>query len=165
MLHYQQVLSCVGVNTGPTHLEIRCTPKGPCLIELGARLEGGISPRSVYSATGLNPIITTVESYVRPEKALIKLKQKRLLKYARHVYFHSDVSGIVKHKPELKDFYKLPSMHEIILLIKVGDMLYETDKIPGRQGYAYLIHVDLLVLERDYKHFLILEKELYKKLI
>jgi biotin carboxylase len=46
--------AALGVRTGATHAEVRLTPSGPRMIELGARLGGDLIPYLVHLATGVD---------------------------------------------------------------------------------------------------------------
>ena len=163
--YVKQVLSCVGISTGPSHVEVRYSPKGPVLIEIAARLSGGISQKAFSLATGLNPIELAVDCYIRPDKALKALNKKRKLQHAQLVYFYSDISGVIVNKPDLSKMYKLKSVQDILVSMDLGGLLYKTDEIPARQGYAYLVNESKSDLEKDYQEFLILEKELYENIL
>jgi len=69
MVHYaRSVLDTLEVRFGPAHLEIMNTPRGPVLIELGARLPGGL-PILAARATGdrVHQIDLAWESVLNPE--------------------------------------------------------------------------------------------------
>ena len=164
--HYlKQVLDCVGIKTGPAHVEVRCTPIGPVLIEINPRLAGALSPKAFKYATGFNPVELTVDAYVNPERALQALRQNRTLRHARFVYFNSDLSGLIVQQPDLSKIYSLQSVQDVLLIVRKGDFLYKTSDITGRPGYAYLVNDDLALLDKDYQRFLVLEKELYRAML
>ncbi len=164
--HYvKQVLSCVGINTGPSHVEVRYSPKGPVLIEIGARLPGAVSQKAFSLATGLNPVELAVDCYVRPEEALKTLRKKRQLQHAKLVYFYSSTSGLIVNRPDFSKMYELQSVQDILASMNVGGVLHKTGDVAGRQGYAYLVNENTKTLESDYKKFVILEKELYRHIL
>ncbi|MFE9799225.1 ATP-grasp domain-containing protein [Streptomyces goshikiensis] len=47
-----RVLGVLGITTGPTHLEVRLTSRGPELVEINPRLAGGMIPELVRLADG-----------------------------------------------------------------------------------------------------------------
>ena len=53
-------LAALGLGWGPSHLELRLTPAGPRIIEVNPRLAGGMIPRLVLEATGIDLIELTV---------------------------------------------------------------------------------------------------------
>lgn len=63
-----EVLDALGIQFGPAHLEIKMTPDGPCLVEIGARISGGELPYYAAEAIGESQLDWTVDCYVRPER-------------------------------------------------------------------------------------------------
>ena len=166
--YVRAVLNCTGVDTGPAHVEVRYTPAGPALVELGARLQGALSPRSVHRATGFDPIELTVDAYVAPSAALQALQAPTAGsagRHARFVYFHSDYGGTVTSRPDLSGMYSLESVQEVLLAVRQGDYLQPTADSVGRPGYAYLVHENPRQLQRDYERFRMLEQELYRAML
>jgi biotin carboxylase len=49
-----QALAAVGVTTGATHTEVKLTPAGCAIVEINARLAGGMIPELVRYATGVD---------------------------------------------------------------------------------------------------------------
>ena len=49
-------LDAVGLNSGAAHVELRHTPAGPAIVEINPRLAGGMIPRVVQEATGIDMI-------------------------------------------------------------------------------------------------------------
>ncbi|MFJ5233204.1 ATP-grasp domain-containing protein [Kitasatospora sp. NPDC088391] len=62
------VLDALGIRFGPSHLEIKLTPGGPCLVEVGARISGGELPYFAAEAIGESQLDWTVDCFVRPER-------------------------------------------------------------------------------------------------
>jgi len=159
------VLACLGVETGPAHVEVRRTPKGPALIEIGARLAGAMSPRAFELAIGLDPVQLTVDAYVCPHRALQALQSDRVTRNARLVYFHSDRGGTVARPADLSEMYSLESVREVLLTVRRGDYLPKTSDTNTRPGYAYLVHADPMRLTEDYARFRIMEQRLYESIL
>jgi len=63
-----QVLDALGIKNGPARLEIMLTPKGPVLIEMGARIAGGKASLTSRAATGFSHVEATADVYLDPEK-------------------------------------------------------------------------------------------------
>jgi len=49
-------LDALGVRFGATHTEIIIDSRGPCMVECGARLHGGVGPVGTTVATGFSPV-------------------------------------------------------------------------------------------------------------
>lgn len=56
-----QVLDALGVRFGSSHSEIIIDAKGPCLVETGARMHGGLGPKAIDLATGFPPYVLLVD--------------------------------------------------------------------------------------------------------
>jgi len=62
--------AALGVNMGATHAELRLTPQGPRMIELGARLGGDLIPYVVHLATGVDLARAALDVAARVAPAL-----------------------------------------------------------------------------------------------
>lgn len=57
----QEVLSCIGLKNGPSHIEIKITENGPKIVEVGLRLGGdNITSSLVPLSTGINMLEKTI---------------------------------------------------------------------------------------------------------
>ncbi len=161
-----QVLATLEIQHGAAHHEIRLSPKGPRLIEVGARLAGNIDPSAVTEAIGHNHVSVTVEAIIDPasfeRRANTNLKNR---KYARYIYLCSEIEGEIKKKPVLDAFYQLPSLHSMNFVFEQGDILPRSDCANFRPGRAYLISDSFEQLEKDYREFRRLEKIFYNELL
>ena len=63
-------LRALGLGWGPAHVELRHTPAGPRVIEVNPRLAGGMIPRMVQEATGVDLIAQTVARVTGSHPAL-----------------------------------------------------------------------------------------------
>jgi argininosuccinate lyase len=68
-------LAALGLRHGAAHVELRLTPAGPVVVEVNPRLAGGMIPRMVQEATGIDMIFHLVaaaagqDAAVRPARA------------------------------------------------------------------------------------------------
>ncbi len=53
-------LRAVGLTSGAAHIELRLTAAGPVIVEINPRLAGGMIPRAVQEATGIDMIYHVV---------------------------------------------------------------------------------------------------------
>lgn len=58
----RQVLDAYDVTTGPAHIEVKRTPSGPCLIEIGARLPGAGIPELWQRQRGFDAFGVTLDA-------------------------------------------------------------------------------------------------------
>lgn len=122
-----KVLDAMGILYGPGHLEIKLTPDGPCLVEIGARLAGGDMPHYAELAIGESQLTWTVDAYTNPKRFHSRYEQKYRLQYHfASVAMLSPYDGVLKAYPRLDDVRKLESFYEIREIVKPGDRIRPT---------------------------------------
>jgi hypothetical protein len=84
------VLCAVGIRWGPSHTELMLTSNGPRLIEVAARLQGGVHPGALTDALGCDPIRLAAAAFVAPAK----LHSADWLT-ARSLHFHQRRASLV----------------------------------------------------------------------
>lgn len=62
-----RVLEALGIATGWGHAEVKMTPRGPVLVEIGARMMGSLQPRLAKDALGVNEVDLGIEAFLYPE--------------------------------------------------------------------------------------------------
>ncbi len=163
-----KVLDALAIKNGAAHSEIRMTSKGPCLIETGARLAGKVNFASIESIYGYSQLSLTVEAMIEPE-----LFKKRPIavssptRYARYVYFFSNVEGDIVCEPDLSAMLAIDGVESVTFSLAKGDKLRRTSKSyrSPRPGYAYLIADTQEQLERDYAALRLVEQKLYSSIL
>jgi len=60
----KRTLDVVGITHGATHTEVKLTPQGAAIIEINARLAGGMIPELIRYATGINLLEQQLKSAV-----------------------------------------------------------------------------------------------------
>lgn len=161
-----KVLNCLGILNGAAHAEIRLTPKGPCLIEVGARMAGKVDFAVIDSIFDCSPLSLSVEAALEP----VTFKQRVVKspnKFARYVYFFTDKEGLINHEPDLSMLYCIDSVVSVFFAFKKGEMLKRTSKAfkGKRPGYAYLVADTKEQLERDYLCLRVAEQQLYSAIL
>lgn len=120
----EDVLNALGIRYGPAHIEIRMTPDGPCLVEVGARIGGADSPYYAELATGASQLDWTVDAYTNPERFDRGYREH----YTIHQHFASVVmlsphQGVLRSYPFLSEVERLESLHDIRKLVQEGDRI------------------------------------------
>jgi len=117
-----QVLDAVGIRHGPAHIEIKVTPDGPCLVEIGARLAGTDNPYFAELATGESQLNWTVDAYTRPGRFDSRYQENyEIHQHVACVIMLSPCRGTLVSYPYLSEVKRLESLHDIRLLINPGD--------------------------------------------
>jgi hypothetical protein len=84
------VARALGIRHGPAHIEIMLTPKGPVLVELGARLAGVGWPLLVEKCTQYGPVKATVDAYLAALPGRIGT--------AAHARFLRGIGSLTRHR-------------------------------------------------------------------
>lgn len=154
------VLDALGVAEGPCHTELMMTAAGPRLIEVGARLQGGISSGAVVAAIGESHVTLTAKRFAAEDEfaraveggyairrrimavALVSGESGRLLR--------SNCEELISSLPSFLEFYRKP---------EVGEAIGRTIDLFTSPGVVYLLHDDLDQIERDYRQIRAWERE------
>src|SRR5581483_4851638 len=60
----QGALDVLGIESGASHTEVKLTPHGPMVIEVGGRLAGDFIPKLVWMSTKMNPYLLELSAIV-----------------------------------------------------------------------------------------------------
>lgn len=125
-------VQALGIKVGPSHTEIKLTPKGPKIVEIGARLGGGcITTHLVPMSCGVD----MVESNIRVALGLtVDLKPK--YDKAAAIRFITPQSGVFKGVKGLVDAKQIPGFKEIGFFKEIGDFIPEMKNGLDRLGYV-----------------------------
>lgn len=128
LTHYAgQVLDALGIRHGPAHLEVKLTPAGPRLVEVGARIAGGDIPYYAGLGIGESQIDWTVDAYVAPERFLERCAQPyRIRHHFASVAMISPVAGTLAGYRNLDVIEGLESFLELRQLVQPGQPLRPT---------------------------------------
>jgi hypothetical protein len=118
------VLDALDIRHGAAHIEIKMTPDGPCLVEVGARVAGMDLPGLTGLATGESQIDWTVDAYLHPER----FEQRYGLPYELHrsiafVLMVAPRSGTLVSYRGVEAIKELESFRDISLLVKPGQRI------------------------------------------
>ncbi|GAA5019701.1 ATP-grasp domain-containing protein [Kitasatospora paranensis] len=144
------VLDALGIQYGPSHLEIKMTPDGPCLVEIGARISGGELPYYAAEAIGESQLDWTVDSYVRPERFDARCGAPYRLKH--HFAWSalaSPYSGTLVSYRGIDRIEALPSFRGLRTLVAPGSAIQPTVNDLTYPLTVTLHHESDGVLQRD----------------
>ncbi|MCX4746942.1 ATP-grasp domain-containing protein [Kitasatospora sp. NBC_01287] len=122
-----EVLDALGIRHGPGHFEIKLTPDGPCLVEVGARLSGLDKPYYARVGTGQSQLDWVVDAYARPERFHEQVGQSyRIHSHVGIATLAAPFEGTLAGYPLLPVVEQLESHHDTRLLVPVGGRLRRT---------------------------------------
>jgi biotin carboxylase len=144
------VLDALGIEFGPAHLEIKMTPEGPCLIEIGARISGGELPYFAAEAIGESQLDWTVDCYVRPERFDARCGTPyRLKRYFAWSALASPYCGTLVSYRGLEQIEALQSFRALRTLVAPGSAIKPTVNDLTYPLTVTLSHESDGVLQRD----------------
>ncbi|HLK42339.1 MAG TPA: ATP-grasp domain-containing protein [Thermoleophilia bacterium] len=149
-----QVHEALGINLGATHCELRVTPTGPRVIEIGARLAGDRIPELVRRATGIDLIAAAADAAAGKPPAVEATDRRvagiRML-YPRHdgVVVRLDATG--EPPAELGWYAKVGQRVALPPRGFLARLGYLSAVAPDREGVVRLLDEseDLLAIEVD----------------
>lgn len=148
----RNTLDAVGVREGPSHTELMMTGAGPTLIEIGARLQGGIVEFPLHQAIGDSHVSTTLRRYLEPEAFAQEVETGyRLKRTAMVVNLISSKTGTVIENNCTHFFAQLPSFFMVVRTPSVGSRVERTIDLNTKVGHIYLLHDDVKQLDSDYR--------------
>lgn len=122
-----EVLDALGIRHGPAHIEIKMTPKGPCLVEVGARIAGGDLSHYAFLGVGESQVEWTVDAYVNQERFMARYQENyRIQTHFASVAMISPVEGILAGYPRLDELKSLESLLEVRTLVQPGEQISRT---------------------------------------
>jgi len=139
------VLEALGLRRAPVHMEVKVDDRGPCLIEVGARLAGGNQPALASMLHGRSIFELAAVHYL-DELPLVAsdVDRERYDSFAARI-----VSGIqpvalpaVRAVHGVAEVQELPSFAGIGLLRRPGMPLPQTRDLRGKSYEVYLMHRD-----------------------
>ncbi|AJC48730.1 ATP-grasp domain-containing protein [Allofrancisella guangzhouensis] len=158
-----KALKALGFSQGPAHFEIMFTEGGPTIIEVGARVQGGVNPKVHLECIGSSQLIKTIDSYIDPKKFLSYYKEDYLLsKYSRWADLIVPRGGIIRSFTLLDEVKQLPSFYSANVSVEPGDYLPKTVDLYTSPGSIYLVNEDPELLKNDYLVLRELEKQSYE---
>lgn len=142
MLPYEDVekikdLACravksVGINCGPSHVEIKLTPSGPKMVELGARMGGDcITTHLVPLSTGVDMIKATIDVSLGLIPDITPTLQK-----GSAIRFLNAPYGVISSIEGVEEAKLVDGVYEVSLTKAVGDEVSEIHSSLDRCGFV-----------------------------
>jgi len=154
-----QVLDALGIVNGASHMELRITEDGPCLIEVGARPCGDPISPLLDVCLGQNHVQQTVDALLHKAyfDAYPDLPPQPKI-HGRQSFIVSHHEGEILEVNGYKTLERLPSLRQLKLFKRPGEYLEKTVDQKSQAGFALLWHPDPEILDRDYRLIRELEK-------
>jgi argininosuccinate lyase len=128
----RDALRALGLGWGAAHIELRSTPAGPRIVEVNPRLAGGMIPRVVQLATGVDMI-----GYVVAEAAGIAQPPRPDHAAAASIRFLvAEASGYLAAIDGVTEASRVPGVAEVGLLRELGQRLEVRHSFQDRLAYV-----------------------------
>lgn len=125
-------ISAIGIQNGPSHTEIKITPEGPKIVEIGARLGGDcITSHLVPLATGVDMVEATIKIVLGEKPSL-----KKMINKGSAIRYIKNKSGIISHIGSFVDVQAINGVKKVEILKNVGDYCSAIFSSSERIGYV-----------------------------
>ena len=126
-----QAVRAIRLQNGPSHTEIKVTPKGPKVVELAARLGGDfITSKLVPLSTGVDLVGASVE-LAAGQKTDIRPKWQR----GAAIHFIPAKEGVIRRIFVPEEAYGLEGVEEVVFYKKAGERAAGTKSSNDRVGH------------------------------
>lgn len=127
-----RAVKSVGINCGPSHVEIKLTPSGPKMVELGARMGGDcITTHLVPLSTGVDMIKATIDVSLGLTPDIVPTLQK-----GSAIRFLDAPNGIIKVIEGVEKAQNIDGVQEVSLTKTVGDEVTDIHSSLDRCGFV-----------------------------
>lgn len=127
-----RAVKSVEINCGPSHVEIKLTPTGPKMVELGARMGGDcITTHLVPLSTGVDMIKATIDISLGLAPNITPTLQK-----GSAIRFLEAPQGVISSINGIEDARNVGGVQEVSLTKSVGDEVTETQSSLDRCGFV-----------------------------
>ncbi|MFC0179264.1 FAD-dependent oxidoreductase [Thorsellia kenyensis] len=141
------------------HSEIMLSPDGPVLIEVGARIHGGYTPKTVQSFSSVSQLELSVYAYTDIDKYIITTNHPPIFyKNALVYFFISHQDGIIERIIEDKELENLDSYFSSVWNISKNSPINKTVDLLTSPGWVVLMNESKEKLLEDKAKIMELEK-------
>lgn len=127
-----KAVKSVGIHTGPAHVEIMVTQRGPVMIELGARMGGDcITTHLVPLSTGIDMIKATIDLALGN---IPDITPK--IEMASAIRFIKGPVGVIKSIDGIEDAKQISGVIEVTVTKTIGDTIEDIHSSTDRVGYV-----------------------------
>lgn len=127
-----RAVKSVGINCGPSHVEIKLTPNGSKMIELGARMGGDcITTHLVPLSTGIDMIKATIDIALGDKPNITPKYEK-----GSAIRFFDVPNGIIKSIEWVEEIKSMEGIKEVTFTKTTGDMVEDIHSSTDRCGFV-----------------------------
>lgn len=159
----KQCLDALGVNFGPSHMELKLDHNGPVLIEINSRLHGGICPELFNSTIGYNHIYESVKCYHYGRQYHFESKSNnvKIMRIALRSYIEGEVYRDINEN----DFSFICVDFSLKSSLTGRGFIQKTFSVGSSPGTIFLAAKTFDELNENYHKIRSLEQSIYKKIL
>jgi S-sulfo-L-cysteine synthase (3-phospho-L-serine-dependent) len=131
----RHALDAVGFARGPAHVEVKLTTKGPAIIEINARLAGGMIPELVRAATGIDLLEQQLRAATGRPVRLDPDRHRR----AGIKFLTASQPGTLTSVRGLGQAERLPGVEQVALTCPTGRQVRPPRDAYDRLGYVIAV--------------------------
>lgn len=131
----RRALSALGISHGATHTEVKWTPAGSAIIEVNARLAGGMIPELIHLVTGIDML----EQHIRcaiGESVALEIKPRGV---AGIQFFLAHTRGGLQSIDGLEDARRVADVVQVKTTVQPGTLVQPPQNAYHRLGYV-IVH-------------------------
>jgi biotin carboxylase len=148
------VLDALAIHFGPAHCELMWVDGEPVLIEVAARLAGGVNALLSGICASVNQLDETVNAMLAPGQFLAGLSDiPSLQRRAVNLFLMPHRQGRLVRLRGLEEIRRLPTLHSLSVGAQPGDMIKRV------AGLVTLVGEDIQLIERDINVIRSLERD------
>lgn len=163
--YVHEVLDALGIQHGAAHAEVMMTPDGPALVEIGARMNGGMLPAYDRECCGADQATLTALAYLRPQEFLARYAggSYQLRREAVVYDVETELEGVLARIDDdvLAELHGVESVREVVLKVRPGDRLRPTTDLPSSPMTIHLCNTSMEGLMRDHHRVTALSKQAF----
>ncbi|UFJ41465.1 ATP-grasp domain-containing protein [Brevibacillus humidisoli] len=129
-----RALTAVGIQNGATHTEVKVTSKGCAIIEINARLAGGMIPELIHQATGIDLLEQQIKAAMG--ECTIHKQEVASKEYAGIHFFLSEQEGTFQRAEGIERVRNMPGIHNVTITAREGGQVHVAQNAYHRLGYV-----------------------------
>ncbi|HEY3368673.1 MAG TPA: ATP-grasp domain-containing protein [Symbiobacteriaceae bacterium] len=126
-----RTLEAVGITLGATHTEVKLTPQGCAIVEINARLAGGMIPELVWHATGIDLLKQQIKSAggVAPDLSVTRHR------YGGIQFMVADAEGELQEIQGLQAARAVPGIEQVVVTAQIPTRVRPRQSAYDRLGF------------------------------
>ena len=131
----RRALTATGITLGASHVEVKLTPTGPCIVEINARLAGGMIPELIRLATGVD----LLEQQLRAFAGMPVYLQPQARRHAGIRFLLAPAAGTLSTVDGVEAARRVPGVDRVVLTATAGRRVRRAANAYDRLGYVIAV--------------------------